>query len=199
MSRWIKPVSLRGSKVILEPLGMQHAAGLIDAASDGKLWELWYTKIPAPADMDTYVAKALSMREADGAIPFVVIEAATGDVVGCTRIFAVDVENQRAEIGYTWYAKRVQRSTVNTESKLLLLQHAFESLGAIAIEFRTHWHNHASRRAIARLGAKQDGVLRHHQKSPDGVFRDTVVFSIIAAEWPTVRQALTFKLTNRDD
>ena len=197
MTSWIKPVSLHGSTVSLEPLDMKHVAALGDAASDGKLWELWYTNIPAPGDTNAYVEKALSMRETQGSMAFVVVEAASGDIVGCTRFFNVDEENQRAEIGYTWYAKRVQRSAVNTETKLLLLQHAFEGLDAIAVEFRTHWHNHASRRAIARLGAKQDGILRHHQKSSNGVFRDTVVFSIIAPEWPAVREALKFKLTDR--
>lgn len=198
MSNWIKPVSLQGVSVSLEPLEIKHVAGLTDAAHDGNLWELWYTKIPGPGETQAYVEKALSMRETEGAMAFAVIERETKDVVGCTRFFNVDEDNQRVEIGYTWYAKRVQRSAVNTETKLLLLQHAFEGLDAIAVEFRTHWHNHASRQAIARLGAKQDGILRHHQKSANGGFRDTVVFSIIAPEWPTVREALKFKLTNRN-
>ena len=186
MSRWIEPISLQGVNVRLEPLEMEHAQALSAATEDGKLWELWYTNVPALDDMGEYIEKALLMREENGAMPFAMVEIESGDIVGCTRFFNVDEQNRRAEIGYTSYAKRVQRSAVNTEPKLLLLQHVFERLGAIAIEFRTHWHNHSSRQAIARLGAKQDGILRHHQKSADGLFRDTVVFSIIAPDWPTV-------------
>jgi len=140
------------------------------------------------------VATALDMRERAGAMPFVVRENATGDIVGCTRYFNVDATNRRLEIGHTWYATRVQRTGVNSECKLLLLGHAFEVLRCIAVEFRTHWFNHASRTAIARLGAKQDGVLRNHQLMPDGAKRDTVVFSIIDGEWPAVKQHLQFKL-----
>src|SRR5262245_50328741 len=144
--------------------------------------------------MADYVATALDWRENLGAMPFVIRHNASGDIVGCTRYFAVDAVNRRLEIGHTWYAKRVQRTPLNTECKLLLLTHAFETLGCIAVEFRTHWFNHASRTAIARLGAKQDGVLRNHAIGPDGVKRDTVVFSIIENEWPAVRQHLKFQL-----
>ena len=140
--------------------------------------------------MDEYVAVALDMRERHDAMPFVVRDSASGDVVGCTRYFNVDTRNRRVEIGHTWYAKRAQRTPVNTECKLMLLAHAFDVLGCIAVEFRTHWFNHASRAAIARLGAKQDGVLRNHQLMADGARRDTVVFSIIDGEWPAVRQHL---------
>jgi RimJ/RimL family protein N-acetyltransferase len=143
--------------------------------------------------MGEYVATALDMRERFDAMPFAVRDA-TGDVVGCTRFFNVDVANRRLEIGHTWYAKRVQRTPLNTECKLLLLTHAFEKLGCIAVEFRTHWFNQASRAAIARLGAKQDGVLRNHQLGSDGARRDTVVFSIIDGEWPAVRKHLGFQL-----
>jgi RimJ/RimL family protein N-acetyltransferase len=134
------------------------------------------------------------MRENLGALPFVVRANATGEIVGCTRYFHVDAANRRLEIGYTWYAKRTQRTAINTECKILLLTHAFETLKCIAVEFRTHWFNHASREAIARLGAKQDGVLRNHQISPDGSYRDTVVFSIIESEWPAVKQHLRYLL-----
>ena len=127
-------------------------------------------------------------------MPFVVRENASGAIIGCTRYLNVEAEHRRLEIGYTWYAKRVQRSAVNTEAKLLLLTHAFETLKCIAVEFRTSWFNHASRAAIARLGAKQDGVLRNHQISPDGVYRDTVVFSILESEWPAVKRHLRFEL-----
>jgi RimJ/RimL family protein N-acetyltransferase len=134
------------------------------------------------------------MRERLGAMPFAVRHNTTGNVVGCTRYFNVDAANRRLEIGHTWYSKSVQRTAVNTECKLLLLTHAFEVLGCIAVEFRTHWFNHASRVAIERLGAKQDGVLRNHQLLPDGPRRDTVVFSIIDGEWPAVRRHLKFLL-----
>ena len=190
----IEPVTLKGGIATLEPLAAEHEAALAQAASDGELWRLWYTSIAPPAGMRDYVTTALDMRERLGAMPFVVRENATGEVVGCTRYFNVDAVNRRLEIGHTWYAKRVQRTGVNTECKLLLLGHAFETLKCIAVEFRTHWFNHASRAAIARLGARQDGVLRNHQLMPDGARRDTVVFSIIDGEWPAVKQHLKFKL-----
>ena len=191
---FIEPVTLKGRIATLEPLAVIHGPELARAASDGELWRLWYTHIAPPERMHEYVATALDMRERLGAMPFVVRDNATGDVVGCTRYFNVDAANRRLEIGHTWYAKRVQRTGVNTECKLLLLGHAFEVLRCIAVEFRTHWFNHASRAAIARLGAKQDGVLRNHQLMPDGAKRDTVVFSIIDGEWPAVKQHLKFKL-----
>jgi RimJ/RimL family protein N-acetyltransferase len=191
-TRCIEPVVLDGSLVTLEPLMRNHALPL--AAAAGDLWRLWYTSVASPERMPDYVASALDMRERLGAMPFVVRENATGELVGCTRYFNVDAANRRLEIGHTWYAKRVQRTGVNTECKLLLLRHAFEKLNCIAVEFRTHWFNHASRTAIARLGAKQDGVLRNHQMLPDGSRRDTVVFSILDSEWPAVQQHLQFQL-----
>jgi len=193
MARFIEPVTLVGRHATLEPLDASHVAPLAEAASDGELWQLWYTGVAPPQRMGEYVATALDMRERFDAMPFAVRDA-TGAVVGCTRYFNVDVANRRVEIGHTWYAKRVQRTPLNTECKLLLLTHAFEKLGCIAVEFRTHWFNQASRAAIARLGAKQDGVLRNHQMSADGVRRDTVVFSIIDSEWPAVRKHLGFQL-----
>jgi RimJ/RimL family protein N-acetyltransferase len=141
-----------------------------------------------------WLETALDMRERQGAMPFVVRDKASGDVVGSTRYFNVDAPNRRVEIGHTWYAKRAQRTAINTECKLLLLTHAFETLACIAVEFRTHWFNHGSRAAIARLGAKQDGVLRNHQLMPDGSRRDTVVFSIVDGEWPAVKTHLRFLL-----
>ena len=192
--RFVEPVTLRGTHATLEPLAIDHAEALKQAAADGELWRLWYTGIAAPEQMDDYVATALDMRERLGAMPFVVRDNASGDVVGSTRYFNVDAPNRRLEIGHTWYAKRVQRTALNTECKLLLLTHAFETLSCIAVEFRTHWFNIASRAAIARLGAKRDGVLRNHQISPDGSYRDTVVFSIIEGEWPAVKRHLMFQL-----
>lgn len=190
---WLKPVTLTGAHAVLEPLRAEHAGELARAAADGELWRLWYTGVASPERMAGYVAAALDMRERYDAMPFAVRDA-TGAVVGCTRYFNVDVANRRLEIGHTWYAKRAQRTPVNTECKLLLLTHAFETLGCIAVEFRTHWFNQASRAAIARLGAKQDGVLRNHQLGADGAKRDTVVFSIIDGEWPAVKKHLTFQL-----
>jgi N-acetyltransferase len=191
---WINPVELHGKHVQLEPLRLDHVADLQAAAADGELWTLWYTSVPTPDATLAYVQTALALRDAANAMPFVVRAIATGKIIGCTRYCNIDNSNQRLEIGYTWYAKSVQRSAVNTESKLLLLQHAFEKLDAIAVEFRTHFFNQASRSAILRLGAKLDGVLRSHQRSADGVVRDTVVFSIIASEWPAVKQHLEYQL-----
>lgn len=192
--RFIEPVTLRGRVATLEPLARDHAPALAQAAADGELWRLWYTHIAPPERMQEYVAAALDLRERLDALPFVVRDNATGDIVGSTRYFNVDAANRRLEIGHTWYARRVQRTPVNTECKLLLLTHAFETLRCIAVEFRTHWFNHASRAAIARLGAKQDGVLRNHQLMADGAKRDTVVFSIIDNEWPAVRAHLAYQL-----
>jgi RimJ/RimL family protein N-acetyltransferase len=191
---FIEPVTLKGEHATLEPLGPEHESALRDTAADGELWRLWYTSVAPPERMADYISLALDMRERLGAMPFVVRARATGDLVGCTRYFNVDATNRRLEIGHTWYAKRAQRTAINTECKLLLLTHAFETLGCIAVEFRTHWFNHASRAAIERLGAKQDAVLRNHQLLPDGSKRDTVVFSIIDGEWPAVRRHLRFQL-----
>ena len=191
---FVQPITLQGRHATLEPLAHAHEDALRRAAADGELWRLWYTSIAPPEKMGEYIATALDMREKLGAMPFVVRANATGEIVGCTRYFHVDAPNRRLEIGYTWYAKSVQRTAINTECKILLLTHAFETLECVAVEFRTHWFNHASREAIARLGAKQDGVLRNHQISPDGSYRDTVVFSIIESEWPAVKRHLTYLL-----
>lgn len=190
MSRWIEPTVLSGRHVTLEPLARSHADELAAATRDGDLWKLWYTHIPAPEAVGDYIDAALELREHAGAMPFAVRHNNSGVVVGSTRYLNVDESHHRLEIGNTWYARRVQRTALNSECKLLLLQHAFEALDAIAVEFRTHWRNRASRAAIVRLGAKQDGVLRQHQRAPDGSYRDTVVFSILNSEWPAVRRAL---------
>jgi RimJ/RimL family protein N-acetyltransferase len=190
---FVAPVVLAGQRVTLEPLAPAHAPELRVAAADGELWRLWYTGVPAPDAVDAWIVAALAMRERDGALAFAVRDRASGAIVGSTRYFHVDAVNRRLEIGHTWYARGVQRTGVNTECKLLLLTHAFEILGCIAVEFRTHHLNFASRAAIARLGAKQDGILRQHQILADGTLRDTVVFSIIAPEWPAVKRHLTFE------
>ena len=193
-TRFIEPVTLRGVHATIEPLAPEHIEPIRAAAADGALWRLWYTSVPSPGGTARWLDIALDMRERQGAMPFVVRDNATGDVIGSTRYFNVDAQNRRLEIGHTWYAKRAQRTAVNTECKLMLLTHAFESLQCIAVEFRTHWFNQASRAAIARLGAKQDGVLRNHQLMPDGSRRDTVVFSIIDAEWSAVKRHLQYLL-----
>ncbi|KJK23620.1 GCN5 family acetyltransferase [Burkholderiaceae bacterium 16] len=197
MARFIDPITLRGRHALLEPLRPEHEAEVQAAVADGELWKLWYTSVPAPDQVRAWLDTALQMREQQGAMPFVIREirdGVPGAVVGATRYFNVDGTHRRLEIGHTWHARRVQRSAVNTECKLMLLAHAFEQLECIAVEFRTHWMNHQSRTAIARLGAKQDGVLRNHQRMPDGSLRDTVVFSIIASEWPTVKRHLQYRL-----
>jgi RimJ/RimL family protein N-acetyltransferase len=185
--------TLRGRHVRLEPLAREHADGLRAAASDGELWSLWYTTVPAPAAVETYIDTALAAQAEGRALPFVVRDA-EGTIVGSTRFGNVEATHRRVEIGWTWYAKRVQRTALNTEAKRLLLTHAFEVMECNVVQLCTHWHNIQSRAAIARLGAKQDGVLRSHMIMPDGGTRDTVVFSIIACEWPAVRQGLDARL-----
>jgi RimJ/RimL family protein N-acetyltransferase len=195
MARFIEAVTLTGrNHVVLEPLQREHETELLAAARDGELWKLWYTSVGSPDAVLAYIDSALAMRDNLGAMPFVVRRKSDGVIVGSTRFFNVDAANRRLEIGHTWYSQSVQRSGVNTEAKLLLLKHAFEVLDCIAVEFRTHWFNFDSRAAIARLGAKQDGVLRNHAIAPNGTLRDTVVFSIIASEWPTVKAHLRHQL-----
>lgn len=193
----VHPVTLEGEHVVLEPMARSHVEPLERAAADGELWRLWYTSIPSPGNTAAYVEAALDMREREGAMPFVVRRRADGVVVGSTRFMHVEAEHRRLEVGSTWYAASVQRTAVNAECKLLLLGHAFERLGAVAVELRTHFLNHASRRAIERLGAKLDGVLRHHRLMPNGTLRDTCVYSIVAAEWPAVRENLKLRLAMR--
>ncbi|MFM1991469.1 MAG: hypothetical protein RJA99_4426 [Pseudomonadota bacterium] len=188
-----RPVTLQGEHVRLEPLTAEHAAALVEAIADGGLDALWYTIVPAPASIDTWIAAALAQQGAGRALPFVVRRLRDGRIVGATRYMNVEEAQRRLEIGTTFYSASVQRSALNTECKRLLLRHAFETLGCLAVEFRTHWFNQRSREAIAKLGAKQDGVLRNHQRLPDGSLRDTVVFSIIDSEWPAVARHLGFR------
>ena len=194
-SSWLYETTLKGNLVTLAPLQREHAGGLAEAAADGELWNLWYTSVPNSKTIDSYLDQAFTDQANGRALLFVVIENASQKIIGTTRYCNADQLNKRVEIGYTWYAKSFQKTGTNTECKYLLLTHAFETLNAIAVEFRTHWHNQASRAAIARLGAKQDGVLRNHQKSPEGIYRDTVVFSIIDQEWPVVKKSLEYKMT----
>ena len=189
----VNPVTLVGELVRLEPLGPQHHDGLVAAASDGRLWELGYTPVPGPEGMRAEIERRLAEQAAGRMLAFTTLRA-DGTVIGMTTYMNVDRANHRLEIGSTWNAASAQRSGTNTESKLLLLGHAFETLGCIAVEFRTHWLNRQSRDAIVRLGAKQDGVLRQHQRMADGTLRDTVVFSIIDSEWPAIRNELRRRL-----
>jgi len=191
---WIEPVTLAGEHVVLEPVERRHEAGLARAAADGALWQLWYTSVPPPEHVGEYVRAALGMREHQGAMAFAVIDRSSGEVIGSTRYCNVEPRHRRLEIGHTWYAKRAQRTGANTECKLLLLGHAFERLRSIAVEFRTSAFNQASQRAIERLGAKRDGVLRNHMILPDGTYRDSVVYSILESEWPAVRRHLRYLL-----
>jgi RimJ/RimL family protein N-acetyltransferase len=190
----LSPVTLTGDLVSLEPLGPEHSDALVAAASDGRLWEHWYTAVPTPDAMVADIESRLAMQAAGTMLPFVVRRLSDGVVVGETTYCNIEADVPRLEVGYTWTARSAQRTGVNTESKLLLLTHAFDELGCLAVEFRTHWHNRQSRAAIERLGAKQDGVLRNHRRMPDGSLRDTVVFSILDSEWPAVRSGLRHRL-----
>jgi RimJ/RimL family protein N-acetyltransferase len=174
-------------------LAPEHAPGLRDAAADGELWRLWYTAVPSPEGMDAEIARRLSLQASGSMLPWTVFDA-DGRIVGMTTYMNIDAAHKRVEIGSTWYARRTQRTALNTECKRLLLGHAFEQLDCIAVEFRTHRLNTQSRRAIERLGAQLDGILRAHQRSPNGSLRDTAVYSITAAEWPTIRVHLEWQL-----
>ncbi|MCI0142328.1 GNAT family N-acetyltransferase [Arthrobacter bambusae] len=193
----IAPVTLDGRFVTLEPLSTDHHDGLVDAAKDGELWKLWYTSVPTPEGMAAEIDRRLGLQEQGSMLPFATRLKADGKLIGMTTYMNIDAATPRVEIGSTWNAASAQGSGSNPDSKLLLLGHAFETLGCPAVEFRTHWLNHQSREAIARLGAKQDGVLRNHSRTVDGVLRDTVVFSILEHEWPAVRTGLEFRLAKR--
>ena len=193
---WLEPAALNGTYARLEPLSQDHREDLVTAVKDGELWKLWYTSIPVPEKMQAEIERRLKLQAAGLMLPFTVRDA-DGIIAGMTTYMNVDAKNRRVEIGSTWYAKRVQRSALNTQCKLLLLTHAFEKLDCIAVEFRTHFFNHQSRRGIERLGAKLDGILRSHQIAPNGTLRDTVVYSIIASEWPTAKAHLTSQLEER--
>jgi len=189
----VEPVVLTGDAVVLEPLRPGHSDELAAAVSDGRLWELWYTSVPSPEGMRAEIDRRLAEQAAGRMLPFTVRRVG-GPAVGMTTYMNIELDVPRLEIGSTWTAASAQRTVVNPESKLLLLGHAFETLGCLAVEFRTHWHNRQSRAAIERLGAKQDGVLRNHRRLPDGSLRDTVVYSITDREWPAVRAGLRARL-----
>ena len=189
-----RPATLEGHGVRLEPLSGAHHDALAAAAADGRLWELWFTSVPEPGKTHAYIAAALSGQQAGHMLPWAVRELASGAIVGSTRYHDIIAESDRVEIGYTWYAKRWQKSHVNTACKLLLLAHAFDALHCKVVGLRTDNFNFASQRAIEALGAKKDGVIRHHQPRRDGTVRDTVIYSILAAEWPDVRRHLELRL-----
>ncbi len=193
----LQPVTLTGTHVQLVPLAPEHAPALAEAVQDGELWQLWYTAVPAPEGMAAEIARRLALHTAASTgsmLPLAVLDAPGGRPVGMTSYMSIDAPNRRLEIGYTWYATRVQRTPLNTEAKLLLLTYAFETLDCIAVEFRTHFMNQASRRAIERLGARLDGILRSHAIAPNGTLRDTCVYSVTAAEWPTVQAHVRWQL-----
>ncbi len=191
----IEPITLTGKFVTLEPLSQEHHDQLVDAARDGELWKLWYTSVPAPEGMAAEIDRRLGLQSKGSMVPFATRSNATGKLIGMTTYMNIDAVTPRVEIGSTWNAVSAHGTGTNPDSKLLLLRHAFETLGCPAVEFRTHWLNQQSREAIARLGAKQDGVLRNHSRSADGALRDTVVFSILEHEWPAVRNGLEFRLS----
>lgn len=191
------PTMLEGHGVRLEPLTAEHVGALAEAASDGRLWELWFTSVPSPNETAKYVDDALAGQRLGHMLPWVVRELETNAVIGTTRYHDIVPVIDRVEIGYTWYAQRWQRTHVNTACKLLLLTHAFESLRCAVVGLRTDRFNVASQRAIAALGARQDGILRHHQARRDGTARDSVMFSILGAEWPDVKRHLMLRLARR--
>jgi len=199
MKHWPEDITLLGDYVRIDPLSVNHLNDLQDAVRDGELNLLWYTFIPNADDMLEEINKRLRLREMGSMQPFAIIDIATGLAVGMTTFMNIDATNRRVEIGSTWLSKSTQRTFINTESKLLLMAHAFEKLNCIAVEFRTHFINTQSRKAIERLGAKFDGILRNHSIMPNGTLRDTAVYSIIKSEWPTVKSHLNFQLNKKRD
>lgn len=199
MTHWPEPIHLSGTHVELVPTNHDHATDLAAVIAAGSLHELWYTPIPAPDAIGAEIDRRLAMQAEGRMVAFTVMDKKSSSAVGMTTYLNIDAPNRRLEIGYTWYGKSVQRSAVNTECKLLLLRHAFEQLDCIAVEFRTHFINQQSRRAIERLGAKLDGILRSHMIMANGTFRDTAVYSIVAPEWPTIRSNLEWQLVKPRD
>ena len=191
---WPKPVTLHSKTVQLEPLSIDHVSDLINAVKDGNLYNHWYTSIPQPKNMKMEIERRLKLQDMGTMLPFAVISLKTENAVGMTTYMNVDKENKRVEIGSTWYAKSVQRTSLNTECKLVLLEHAFEKLNCICVEFRTHFMNHQSRRGIERLGAKLDGILRSNAIQKNGTIRDTAVYTIIISEWSSVKANLEYQL-----
>jgi N-acetyltransferase len=196
MNAFTAPLTLTGQHVSLEPLSFDHHDRLVDAVRDGELWKLWYTSVPSPEQMRAEIERRLALQQKGSMMPWAVRRLDDGRIAGMTTYMNIDAANRRVEIGSTWYAKSAQHTAINTECKLLLLAHAFDDLRCIAVEFRTGFFNFASRKAIERLGAKQDGILRSHRFYDNGAVRDTVVYSIIAGEWPAVKTHLEFNLAS---
>lgn len=195
----LHPVTLEGHGVRLEPLTAGHENDLRMAASDGELWNLWFTAVPEPDKVGAYIVTALEGQQAGHMLPWVVREATSGEVIGSTRYHDIVAAIDRVEIGYTWYARSWQRTHVNTACKLLLFQHGFETVGCAVVGLRTDNFNFASQRAIERLGARKDGVIRHHQARRDGSARDSVMYSMLANEWPDVKRHLLLRLARHED
>jgi N-acetyltransferase len=193
------PITLKGQHGSLVPLSTAHHDDLVEAVKDGELWNLWYTLIPTPDKVQGEIERRLGLQTAESMLPFAIIENSTGKAVGMTTYMNIDARNRRVEIGSTWYRKRVQRTSLNTECKLLLLTHAFETLNCIAVEFRTSFFNYQSRKAIERVGAKLDGILRQHMVMQNGTVRDTCVYSILPCEWPSVKSHLNYQLSRPRD
>ena len=198
-ARWPQAVSLEGNLVSAVPLSVEHTSDLIESADDGGLHQLWYTSIPTPDGVPAEIERRLALQATGSMLPFAIVDNASGRAVGMTTYMHIDATNRRVEIGSTWYRRSVQRSGLNTECKYLLLRHAFEALACNAVEFRTHFMNHQSRRAIERLGAKLDGILRQHMIMPNGSLRDTCVYSIISPEWPTIKTHLEWQMAKPRD
>jgi N-acetyltransferase len=199
MAPWPPTVSLEGRHAQLEPTAPAHAPDLAEAAADGDLHRLWYTTVPAPSAVAAEIDRRLGLRDKGSMLPFTVIDAARGKAVGMTTYMNIDATNRRVEIGSTWYRRAVQRTPINTECKLMLLRHAFEELDCLAVEFRTHILNQQSRRAIERLGARLDGILRAHMRMPNGTIRDTAVYSVTHFDWPSVKAGLEWQLEKPRD
>lgn len=193
---WLSHEKLVGQRVSLHPLSIEHIDGLVKAVKDGESWKLWYASVPRPGEMETYVQQGIN-EGVRGNPAYTVFDNQNGNIVGTTRFYMTEDTHRRTKLGYTWYGDQARRTSINTESKFLLLNKAFEEHQASAVEFRTHYFNFTSRQAIERLGARQDGILRQHQIMADGSYRDTVVYSIINSEWPTVKQHLQAKMERR--
>lgn len=196
MLKWDLPINLNGATVKLVPLEISHLSGLIDAVNDGKLWELWYTTVPTLSKMESEIKRRLQLQSDGAMVPFTIMNRDTNEILGMTTFCRIDNVNMAVEIGYTWYRKSCQKTHVNTESKLLLLQYAFETLKCNRVEFRTSQFNFESRRAIERLGAKLDGILRMSRIHGNGAVGDSYVYSIIASEWSAVKANLEYKLAS---
>ncbi|AVX02918.1 glutamine--fructose-6-phosphate transaminase (isomerizing) [Maritalea myrionectae] len=199
MSKWFAPITLEAQTAKLVPLSHDHLADLQAASAEGELHKLWYTSIAAPEKMEAEIDRRLGLQAEGMMLPFSVIDQRTGKIIGQTTFLNLNSTNRRAEIGATWYAKAAQRSPINTECKLMLLTHAFEDIKVNVVEFRTHHLNHQSRRAIERLGAKLDGILRNHMIMPNGSLRDTAVYSVLPHEWPAIKANLQWQLDKPRD